>query len=289
MFPTVKLPMHIHMSRQYIQEAFQDCVFGMLSVFLHSFLCSWYFIYNINIHQNYLAGLVLEMFAFNALSSHLEWTNQEAFKGSKDTAEVEVPQAGIVLIGFGGGAFSKVHVHYCVWFWKHLLSMYSIVFTSGMDQSVSQDIAEVEVPQACIVLIGFGGGAFSKVHVLYCVWFWKHLLSMYSIVFTSGMDQSVSQDIAEVEVPQACIVLIGFGGGAFSKVHVHYCVCFWEHLLSVYSIVFTSGLDQRERRVLSQLHRVSGCSIHFSYHTRMYWKTLVDELVPPAHNSLRNH
>ena len=107
-----------------------------------------------------LSRLVLEMFAFNVLSSHLEWTNQEAFQGSKDTAEVEVPQAGIVLIGFGGGAFSKVHVHYCVWFWKHLLSMYSIVFTSGMDQSVSQDIAEVEVPQACIALIGFGGGAF---------------------------------------------------------------------------------------------------------------------------------
>lgn len=34
----------------------------------------------------------------------------------------------------------------------------------------------------------------------------------------------------------------------------------------------------RERRVLSQLHCVSGCSIHFSYHTWMYWKTLVDDL-----------
>ena len=46
------------------------------------------------------------MFAFNVLSSHLERTNQDALNGSENTtAEVEVPQACIVLIGFGGGAF----------------------------------------------------------------------------------------------------------------------------------------------------------------------------------------
>ena len=47
-----------------------------------------------------------EVFAFNVLSSRLERTNQDALNGSEiPTAEVEVPQACIVLIGFGGGAF----------------------------------------------------------------------------------------------------------------------------------------------------------------------------------------
>ena len=79
-----------------------------------------------------------------------------------------------------------------------------------------ENTAEAKVPQACTVLIWLEALFFFKVSVktAHGPSFWNCSLSVYCLHILERTNQEAfkgSEDTAQVEVPEACIVLIGFG------------------------------------------------------------------------------